>query len=292
MSTRTHRKTNWYGLGVGLGLPFAKGPPGLLGLIGNGTDNKGVPYCLTEEFVTVYRLHPLLPDGLLTETDGFVPLSDVVGLKGDTLLKSHDGAPAEYWDSIVQYPCGNLELHNYARVLRDLPPTDDRGAQLTDAPVDLAALDLYRDRERGIRRYNDFRRGLFMKPFMSIAELCGGKNTDECKVMEEVYGVDGIEKVDTQVGLLAEKKIAGFAISETAFFIFLLMASRRLEADRFFTENFNEETYTKTGMAWVKSVDGMRDVMKRHFPSVEKKIPKGYSAFKPYKTWPEEYLKE
>lgn len=45
------------------------------------------------------------------------------------------------------------------------------------------------------------------------------------KVLKEVYG-DDIEKLDLNVGLHAEKKIKGFAISETAFFIFLLVASR------------------------------------------------------------------
>ena len=45
------------------------------------------------------------------------------------------------------------------------------------------------------------------------------------KVLKEVYG-DDVEQLDTQVGLMAEKKIKGFAISETAFFIFLVMAAR------------------------------------------------------------------
>lgn len=52
--------------------------------------------------------------------------------------------------------------------------------------------------------------------------------TDDNEVvsaLEEVYGND-VEKLDLLVGLHAEKKIKGFAISETAFFIFLLIASR------------------------------------------------------------------
>lgn len=35
---------------------------GLVGL--KKPDNHGVPYSLTEEFVSVYRMHPLLPDYL------------------------------------------------------------------------------------------------------------------------------------------------------------------------------------------------------------------------------------
>ena len=52
--------------------------------------------------------------------------------------------------------------------------------------------------------------------------------TDEEEVIEalhDVYGND-VEKLDLLIGLHAEKKIKGFAISETAFFIFLLIASR------------------------------------------------------------------
>ena len=82
---------------------------------------------------------------------------------------------------------------------------------------------VYRDRERGVARYNEFRRNLLMIPISKWEDL-----TDDEKVVEalhEVYG-DDVEKLDLLVGLHAEKKIKGFAISETAFFIFLLIASR------------------------------------------------------------------
>ena len=46
------------------------------------------------------------------------------------------------------------------------------------------------------------------------------------RTLQEVCG-DDLEELDLQVGLMAEKKIKGFAISETAFVIFLLMASRQ-----------------------------------------------------------------
>lgn len=237
--------------------------------------------------MSVYRLHPLLPDGLPIESEGFVPLMELVGPKGNEKLKSTKTA-VKYWDSILRYPCGNLELFNYPRALRDLAPTDARGQALPEH-VDLAALDIYRDRERGVRRYNDFRRGLFMAPKKSIRDLCG-ENEEAYTAIVEVYGIDGIENVDLQIGLLAEKKIPGFAISETAFLIFLLMASRRLEADRFFTTDFNADVYSDVGFAWVKSTSSMRDVLKRHFPELERKIPKNFSAFKPRDQWPEEYL--
>lgn len=52
--------------------------------------------------------------------------------------------------------------------------------------------------------------------------------TDDVEIIEalkEIYDND-VEKLDLIIGLHAEKKIKGFAISETAFFIFVIMASR------------------------------------------------------------------
>ena len=51
--------------------------------------------------------------------------------------------------------------------------------------------------------------------------------TDDEEVIEALYDIygDDVENLDLQVGLQAKKKIKGFAISETAFFLFLLIAS-------------------------------------------------------------------
>ncbi|KAK1317697.1 Alpha-dioxygenase 1 [Acorus calamus] len=78
---------------------------------------------------------------------------------------------------------------------------------------------------------------------------------------------------------MAEKKIKGFAISETAFFIFIMMASRRLEADRFFTSNFNEEMYTKKGLEWVNTTESLRDVITRHYQEITENWMSSTSAF-------------
>lgn len=82
---------------------------------------------------------------------------------------------------------------------------------------------VYRDRERGVARYNQFRRALLLIPISKWEDLTDDKEV--IKALKEVYGND-VELLDTQVGLMAEKKIKGFAISETAFIIFLIMATR------------------------------------------------------------------
>lgn len=275
--------SNWYGLPRALGLS-GRGLPALFSLVGKKSENYGVPFALTEEFVAVYRLHPMLPDYLPLES-GNVELADLLGEKGEGLL-AEDGKAMEVWGAMLKYPCGNLTLFNYPCALRNLAPTDKNGKSGAE-PVDLAALDLYRDRERGIRNYNDFRRGLHMEPFKNYDELTGG-NTKMIQTLEEVYGKDGIEKVDLLVGNLAEKKIKGFAISETSFLIFLLMASRRLEADRFLNEDFNDKIYTKAGMAWVEDTTSLRDLFRRHLPELERHYAdhgRDHSAFTPTTAW-------
>lgn len=87
---------------------------------------------------------------------------------GDVCLNRPGGAGAaalakdgtfKYWQSMLRYPCGSLQLWNYPASMRDVPVTDNAGKVREDAsPVDLAAIDIFRDRERGVPRFNDFRR--------------------------------------------------------------------------------------------------------------------------------------
>ena len=53
-------------------------------------------------------------------------------------------------------------------------------------------------------------------------------------------------------GLFAEPLPEGFGFSETAFRIFVLMASRRLKSDRFFTDDYRPEIYTEFGLDYIK----------------------------------------
>lgn len=54
---------------------------------------------------------------------------------------------------------------------------------------------------------------------------------------------------------------------------------RRLEADRFFTTNFNSKTYTEKGLEWVSKTETLKDVIDRHFPEMTKKWMRCSSAF-------------
>jgi len=84
------------------------------------------------------------------------------------------------------------------------------------------------------------------------------------------------------VGLFAEEPPAGFGFSDTAFRIFILMASRRLQSDRFLTVDFRPEVYTPFGMDWVAN-NGMTTLIARHCPDLAAVMPRDASAFAPWR---------
>jgi hypothetical protein len=89
------------------------------------------------------------------------------------------------------------------------------------------------------------------------------------------------------VGLYAEPLPKGFGFSETAFRIFVLMASRRLKSDRFFTDDYRPEVYTPEGIEWVKN-GGLATVLKRHIPELAPAFDGLENPFAKWKTVPEQ----
>ncbi|KAK8984495.1 hypothetical protein V6N11_047716 [Hibiscus sabdariffa] len=200
-------------------------------------------------------------------------MPDLIDHKGEKVL-TEIGFTTQFV-SMGHQVCGGLELWNYPAWLRDLVLHDADGKNKPDH-VDLAALEIYRDRERKVARYNQFRRALLLIPISKWEDLTQDK--DVIEVLKEVYG-DEVEELDIMVGLMVEEKIKGFATSKTTFFIFQLMASRRLEAERFFTSECNEETYTKKGLEWVNTTESLKDVLDCHCPEIPKKWINSTSAF-------------
>ena len=270
---------NWYGLNKYLSpklvslpsyvpLPYAHVIYGVRG--GNrelhqdpGT-GRDVPFALTEEFVSVYRMHTLLPDTIeLTTTDGAsrgaVALADTRNA-GARKLEEKYGVTDLLYSFGVGHP-GGLVLNNYPALLQalDLPFV---------GPLDLGAVDVLRDRERGVPRYNEFRRQLLLRPLASIDEL-----TDDPVLrqkLKSVYGADAgaIERVDLLVGTLAEgTRPTCYGFGETLFQVFTLMATRRIHADRFYTEDYTPEVYTPEGLAWIDAAS-MKTVLLRHHPEL------------------------
>ena len=193
----------------------------------------------------MYRMHPLIPDdyvirdvsGADMEQHEFLELH---GLHSRELLERVPAAAAMY--SLGCANPGAVTLHNSPRFMHRLMRTDG-------IPIDLGAVDILRSRERGVPRYNDFRRLLRMRPATSFDEISAG-DPATAEQLRAVYD-DDIEKVDTTVGMFGERLPKGFGFSDTAFRIFILMASRRLKSDRFYTVDFTPRMYTPEGMQWL-----------------------------------------
>jgi len=271
--------TNWHGLLPGLQKVFHNLADNdlLSGIPGSPTDHQNAPYSLTEEFTSVYRMHSLLPDDYEVRSVkdgkllGSFELPDMAGRAGRKVIEQFDCADLLY-SLGVAHP-GALRLHNFPNHLRNLhkDTTGDR--------LDLAAVDILRDRERGVPRYNQFRR-LFHKPSVkTFEELCD--NQEWAEEIRKVYDGD-IEKVDLLVGLMAEPLPEGMGFSDTAFRVFILMASRRLKSDRFLSAEYGAERYTQEGIDWIET-NSMLDILKRHEPGVKPALDGVTNAFHPWR---------
>jgi hypothetical protein len=167
----------------------------------------------------------------------------------------------------LSYP-GAITLHNYPNTLRNLVRDGER--------VDLSVVDLVRTRRRGVPRYNDFRAGLHKPRITRWEDLCA--DPESVRLLQSVYR--SIDEIDTMVGLFAETPPDGFGFSDTAFRIFILMASRRLQSDRFLTVDSRPEIYSPFGMDWIAN-SGMTSVILRHCPDLAAVVPRDASAFAP-----------
>ncbi len=247
------------------------------GIVGSSQEHGPAPYSITEEFVSVYRLHPLLPDqyeirdhrnGQLIEEIEFDPTQG----HGTRPTMDNYGLSNLYYSFGVANP-GAITLHNHPNALNG-------HVRLNGDRVDLGTIDILRDRERGVRRYNDFREALRKPRIKKFEDLTN--NPQWAKEIEDVYNGD-IDQVDLQVGMLAEPLPPGFGFSDTAFRIFILMASRRLRSDRFFTNDYTPEVYTKEGIDWVEH-NTMVDVLLRHHPELAPALEGVGNAFAPWKS--------
>jgi hypothetical protein len=245
------------------------------GIVGGHRDHFGVPYSLTEEFVSVYRMHPLIPDDYTfraVASDEVLQEREFAQVAQRSAMELMDQVDMRdlFYSFGIAHP-GAITLHNYPRGLQNFQRPDG-------IPQDLAATDIFRGRELGVPRYNEFRRLLHLKPIKSFEDL-----TDKPEWVQELRRVynDDVEQLDQMIGMYAENPPRGFAFSDTAFRIFVLMASRRLNSDRFLTTDYNEQVYTKAGIEWVNDTD-MSTVLLRHYPALAPAMRGVKNAFWPW----------
>ena len=176
-----------------------------------------------------------------------------------------------------QHP-GQLVLNNFPRFMQEL--------SIPGNPLfDMGAVDILRARERGVPRYNEFRRQLGLNPIRSFDDLTD--DPAQVRMLKEVYGDQSgdVESLDLMIGTLSEgHRPTHFGFGETMFQIFIMNATRRLQADRFYTDNYNAETYTREGLDWIDTAT-FKTVLLRNYPELgQTGLANVSNAFEPWDT--------
>ena len=216
-----------------------------------------VDFTHPEEFVAAYRFHAMLPDTFR------------VGKRTYTLTEIHD------WRRICYEECtldecmrhlltespAELGLHNTPRAV-----VSTQGAQgAAPREVNFAVIDVARNRERKLPRFNQLRSYIGLRPLASIDELVPPWSEDNA-VLRELYGT--VDEIDLHVGLLAEARMPRCAVGETTYAIFQVQTDKRIRCDPFFTKFYDEAYYTRAGMELVERAT-MRDIIERHYPALD-----------------------
>jgi hypothetical protein len=142
--------------------------------VNGGINHFGSPFNFPEEFVSVYRLHSMLPDliefrdlnGNPNVISGKIPVLETIRDKATKVLR--EGGLANWGLSMGRQRLGALTLQNSPLFLQNLSMPRLPGGS---GKVDVLALDLVRDRERGIPRFNEFRRQYGLKQLSNFDDF-------------------------------------------------------------------------------------------------------------------------
>ena len=166
-----------------------------------GVNHFGSPFNFPEEFVTVYRLHALIPDlieyrDLAKDPNQIAEKVPVIGTFENKATDAMRSRGLANWGlSIGRQRLGLLTLHNIPQFMQNitLPRLDSPTKQ-----IDIAALDIIRDREHGVPRFNEFRRQYGLRQLTSFDDFTDKSQPADsrerqqqeatAKQMREVYG--------------------------------------------------------------------------------------------------------
>lgn len=141
--------------------------------VNGGINHFGSPFNFPEEFTSVYRLHALVPDLIEYRSSDNpnaiaqkIPVLDTVR-GGATDLMQQRGL-GNWGLSMGRQRLGLLQLRNSPLFLQNLPMPHLDSAS---GKLDITALDIIRDRERGVPRFNEFRRQIGLKTLTSFDDF-------------------------------------------------------------------------------------------------------------------------
>jgi hypothetical protein len=166
--------------------------------VNRGPKHFGSPFAFPEEFISVYRLHALVPDLIayrkVSAPNAIVNEIPVVRtFRGLATPMMHDRGIANWGLSLGRQRLGALALHNHPQFLQNLRM---ERLQTPTKMIDVAALDIIRDRERGVPRFNEFRRQYGLHQLTSFDDLVDkyapeadqAEQTQLVRILREIYG--------------------------------------------------------------------------------------------------------
>jgi len=170
--------------------------------VNGGVNHFGSPFNFPEEFVTVYRLHPLVPD-LIEYREWNQGPNDIKEkipvlstFRGKATKAMRTGGLSNWALSMGRQRLGALSLRNHPQFLQNLSLGGPGRPGINQ--VDIAALDIIRDRERGVPRFNEFRRQLGLRQLTSFNDFIDKRLPEESaarqeqeelvRLLREVYG--------------------------------------------------------------------------------------------------------
>src|SRR5665811_2590226 len=149
-----------------------------------------------EEFITVYRLHALVPDLIeycdlqkdANQIQNKIPVIET--FRGKATGVMHSRGLGNWALSMGRQRLGLLALENHPRFLQNVKMGR---LQSATQQIDVAALDLIRDRERGVPRFNEFRRQYGLRQLTAFDDFIDAHSPTEeqknlVKLLREVYG--------------------------------------------------------------------------------------------------------
>ena len=234
-------------------------------------------YAHSDEYSAIFRMHSLLPEtiphGDEEEKETVHNITDFFFQKSSELL--HERGPATLAYTLGMGRTGQIALRNHPTFFDKFHVPNQGGfgieGESNEYLIDMGAADIFRCREMRLPLFNEFRRQYNLRAYKSFKEFTCDEEL--LQALNSSYGGD-IEKMDTYVGMMGERRMPGFAFGETIYTIFVLQTQRRLESDRFFT-------YTAKGMKMIEETT-MSELLRRNIPELQRFLQKNDNAFIPW----------